>query len=298
MRQIRTYHQTGSAGASVPEQVAAQRERLARRLADVRAVVGVASGKGGVGKSAVTANLAAALASGGLRVGALDADLNGPSLARMLGVVGARLVAGEGGVEPPIGAAGVRVVSMELFQDGADSPLRWRGPDADAWMWRNVLETGTLRELLSDVAWGPLDVLLVDVAPGTDRIARLLDLVPDPAALLLVTTPSAMARRVVARSVRLAREAHLARVGLVENMSEWVCPDCGGRTGLFERAGPELAGEGSVDRWGTIPFDPRLARSTDDGVPFVLADPEAPASRALRALAERVLAEVGAGRGG
>jgi ATP-binding protein involved in chromosome partitioning len=291
MRQFRTYNEVGPGGATIPEQVVAQRERLTRRLADVGAVVGVASGKGGVGKSALTANLAAVLASDGLSVGALDSDLNGPSLARMLGVVGQRLISDGEGVVPPRGAAGVRVVSMELFQDEADAPLRWRGPEADGWVWRNVLETGTLRELISDVAWGTLDILLVDVAPGTDRIERLLDLVPDPAALLLVTTPSEMARRVVARSVRFALDARLRRVGLVENMTGWVCPDCGARTDLFERAGPAL--DDGIERWGDIPFDPRLARSTDEGDPFVLSTPDAPAARAIRGLAERLRQELG-----
>ncbi len=290
-RRIRSYHEVGPAGATIPEQVAAQRERLAHRLAAVGSVVVIASGKGGVGKSALTANLAAALSARGLRIGALDSDLNGPSLARMLGVVGARLTAGSDGIVPPTGAGGARVVSMELFQDAPDAPLRFRGPEADGWVWRNVLETGTLRELLSDVAWGELDVLLVDVAPGTDRIARLLELVPDPAVLLLVSTPSEMARRVVARSLRLARDAQLRRIGLVENMIAWSCPACGARTELYERAGPSLEADG-VERWCEIPFDPRLARSTDEGNPFVLAYPEAPAARAVSALAERLCAEL------
>ena len=291
MRQIRTYHEVGPAGASIPEQVAEQQERLSRRLATVRSLVGVASGKGGVGKSALTANLAAVLAAGGCRVGALDADLNGPSLARMLGVSGARLVAGDEGIAPPVGSAGVRVVSMELFQEGADAPLRWKGPGTDGWVWRNVIETGTLRELLSDVAWGELDVLFVDVAPGTDRIARLLDLIPDPGALMVVTTPSEMARRVVARSLRLVREAGVRRAGLVENMTGWVCPDCGAHTDLFERAGPALDDD-AIACWGEIPFDPRLARSTDGGIPFVLSQPEAPAARAIRQLGVRLLEEL------
>lgn len=293
MRRIRTYNEVGPAGESVPEQVVAQRDRLARRLAAIRAVVAVASGKGGVGKSALTANLAAALASDGLRVGALDSDLNGPSLARMLGVAGSRLAIRDDGVEPPEGAAGVRVVSMELFQEGADAPLRWHGPAGDGWVWRNVVETGTLRELVSDVQWGPLDVLLVDVAPGTDRIARLLELIPRPAAVLLVTTPSEMTRRVVARSIRLAREAGLERVGLVENMAGWTCPDCGAHTDLFEPAGPEPEAP-SIERWGSIPFDPRLARATDEGRPFVLTRPDAPAAQALRGLAARLAREIGA----
>jgi ATP-binding protein involved in chromosome partitioning len=290
-RNIRTYNEVGSAGGTIPEQVIAQRERLGRRLAAIEHVVAIASGKGGVGKSALTANLAAELSRRGLAIGALDSDLNGPSLARMLGVVGARLGTSEDGIVPPEGAGGVRVVSMELFQEGADAPLRWRGPEGDGWVWRNVLETGTLRELLSDVAWGRLDVLLVDVAPGTDRIARLLDLVPDPAAVLMVTTPSEMARRVVARSLRLVRDARLRRVGVVENMTAWSCPECGARTELYEPAGPSVEGEGA-ERWGEIPFDPRLARFTDEGKPFVLVHPDAPAARAVGALADRLVEEL------
>lgn len=293
MRKLRTYHEVGASGESLVEQVVAQKNRLTERLANIRAVVGIASGKGGVGKSALTANLAAALATDGQRVGALDADLNGPSLARMLGVVGARLGSSEDGIAPPVGAAGVKVVSMELFQEGADAPLRWRGPEADGWVWRNVYETGTLRELVSDVAWGELDVLLVDVAPGTDRIARLLDLIPDPAALVLVTTPSVMSRRVVARSVRLVREAGVAKFGLIENMTAWECPECGAPTDLYETGGPDLTEDGAIEQWGAVPFDPRLARMTDEGRPFVLSHPEAPAARAIRRVAARLREEIG-----
>ena len=295
MRRIRTYKdvaaEAGAAVVTIPGQVMAQRERLARRLADIGAVAAIASGKGGVGKSALTANLAVSLGAHGLRVGALDSDLNGPSLARMLGVVGARFTAGENGMIPPTGSGGIRVVSMELFQDGADDPLRWRGPKGESWAWRGVIETGTIRELLSDVAWGKLDVLFVDVAPGTDRIARLLDLVPDPAALLLVTTPSAMARRVVARSLRLAREARVRRIGLVENMTTWTCPGCGALTELYESSEPQLASR-EIECWAEVPFDPRLARSTDEGTPFVLAHPDAPAARAIGALATRLRREL------
>ena len=295
MRRIRTYKdvaaEAGGALTTIPGQVIAQRERLARRMADIEAVAAIASGKGGVGKSALTANLAVRLRAEGLRVGALDSDLNGPSLARMLGVRAAQFTVSENGMIPPTGSAGVRVVSMELFQDGADSPLRWRGPKGGDWVWRNVVETGTMRELLSDVAWGKLDVLLVDVAPGTDRIARLLDLVPDLGALLLVTTPSAMARHVVARSLRLVREACVRRVGLVENMATWTCPDCGNRAELYESPGPQLESD-EIGCWAEVPFDPRLARSTDQGTPFVLAHPEAPAARAIATLADRLRREL------
>lgn len=293
VRKFRTYHEVeGDAGAPVVDQVVAQQDRLARRLASIRAVVAVASGKGGVGKSAVTANLAAVLARGGHAVGALDADLNGPSLARMLGVTGTPLQDAPGGVRPAVAPSGVRVVSMELLQSEPDTPLRWRGPGGHGFLWRGSLETGALREFLSDVAWGPLDLLLVDVPPGTDRIARLLDLVPRPAAVLLVTTPSEMARAVVARSARLLGEAG-ARTGLVTNMTELVCPDCGRRTPLYQDDGARrLAADTGLDEWARIPFDPRLATATDGGEPLALTDPRAEASRALTSLARRLLEEV------
>lgn len=296
MRKIRTYHEVPEdAGASLVDQVVAQQSRLKERLASVGAVVAVASGKGGVGKSAVTANLAAALARRGHRVGALDADLNGPSLSRMLGVTGSALEDGPDGVRPARSAGGVRVVSMELLQDEADAPLRWRGdPGGHGYLWRGSMESGALREFLSDVAWGELDLLLVDVPPGTDRIARLLELVPRPSVVLLVTTPSEMARAVVTRSARLVREADVPAIGLVSNMTELVCPDCGRREPLYRDDGARrLAEETGLEEWARIPFDPRLATATDGGRPLVLSDPDTGAARALEGLAERLAREVG-----
>lgn len=295
MRKIRTYHEVQEdAGASLVDQVVAQQDRLERRLASVGAVVAVASGKGGVGKSAVTANLATALAAHGKRVGALDADLNGPSLGRMLGAAGSILEDEADGVRPATAAGGVRVVSMDLLQGEADAPLRWReDPGGHGFLWRGSLETGVLREFLSDVAWGELDVLLVDVPPGTDRIARLLELVPGLPAVLLVTTPSEMARAVVTRSVRLVQEAGVPAVGLVSNMTELVCPDCGRREPLFlEDGARRLAEETGLEEWARVPFDPRLATATDGGRPLVLSDPDAEAARAFTDLAARLVREL------
>lgn len=294
MRDIRTYHDVGEeAGAEVPEQVRAQRRRLSERLESVGRVVAVASGKGGVGKSAVTANLASSLAARGHRVGAVDADLNGPSLARMLGAENARLGDAAGGVVPPTGAAGVKLMSVELLQAEEDAPLRWKGPEGDGYLWRGALETGVLREFLSDVNWGELDLLLVDVPPGTDRIRRLLELVPDLHRTLVVTTPARMSRLVVSRSVRLVREARPGSLGLVANMTEFVCPDCGSSTALFPGKGEEaLASSSGLELWGRIPFDPRLGATTDRGRPVVLSEPDAPSARALERLADRLVSEL------
>ena len=295
MRKIRTYQEvTHETGSDLLEQVVDQQRRLADRLAQVRSVVAVASGKGGVGKSAITANLAAALASRGLAVGAADADLNGPSLARMLGVSGARLADHQSGVAPAQSPSGVRVISMELLQEEEDAPLRWREPGMGGFIWQSTLETGVLREFLGDVEWGKLDVLLVDVPPGTDKIGRLLELVPDLDQMLLVTTPSETARFVVSKSVRMAREADVGTVALVSNMAGHTCSECGHVSELFTGDGANrLEEESGVPVWAVIPFDPRLGAATDSGTPLVISDPDAHSSRAIFALADRVEEHVG-----
>ncbi len=281
MRKIRTYHEVEhDTGSAILEQVLEQRARLARRIATIRAIVAVVSGKGGVGKSAIAANLAAALARRGLRVGALDADLNGPSLGRMLGVTGQRLGDAADGVVPPVGAGDVRVMSMELLQDEADTPLRWRGPAGDGFVWHGLAEAGTLREFFVDIAWGELDVLVVDVPPGTDRIARLLELVR-PHQALLVTTPAEIARFVVAKSARLLEEAGLDTIGIVANMT--------GRADPVETDGARaLAAETGLPIWTDVPYDARLAHHTDRGEPWVLVEPDSAAARAIETLAARV----------
>ena len=313
MKKIRTYHEVESEGrGQVPEQVGEQLERLARRLADVGAVWLVASGKGGVGKSAVTANLAAALAGSlagtgpgrgaatdapgrGLRVGALDADLNGPSLARMLGAERDGLRVDDDGVHPAPGAAGVRVVSMDLLLATDDAPLKWKGPDAFDFVWQSALETGALREFLADVAWGELDVLLLDLPPGTDKLQRAYRLIPDVAGVILVTTPSEAARAVVARSLTLARELGAPRIGLVANMTTRVCPECGHVEALYQADGARaLADAADAELWAEIPFDPAFAVRTDRGQPTADRRDD-PVGAAFGDLAARVAAESGLG---
>lgn len=305
MRNIRTYSElVGETGSRVVAQVTAQQARLADRLSTIGAIVAIVSGKGGVGKSALTANLATALARRGARVGALDADLNGPSLARMLDVTGAILGDEAEGVVPARGAGGVTVISMELLQSEEDTPLRWRGPRSDSFVWQSVAETGILREFLSDVAWGDLDYLLVDVPPGTDKISRLLELVPNPDQILLVTTPSEIARAVVARSARLLAEAgagaNAESIGLVANMTAYMPPDRDTPPlPLFGADGVEsLAETTGLEVWAEIPFDPELAQRTDRGRPVTLEEPDTVAAHALESLADRIEAGPGGRRSG
>ncbi|HUF13064.1 MAG TPA: P-loop NTPase [Longimicrobiales bacterium] len=289
MRRIRTYNELGPAGEEVPRQVEAQGRRLRERLVRVRRIVAVGSGKGGVGKSAVAANLAAALAERGERVGALDADVGGPSLARMLGVGPQPLQVTREGVLPAQGIRGTRVMSSDLLVQEGEA-LRW-GAAATEHLWQSLLETGMLREFLSDVEWGALDWLVIDLPPGSDKIARLgalqlADLV------LLVTTPSVASSHVVERSAAAAR-ATGAAVGIVANMTHHVCRECGAHQPLFEAdTVADLARDTGIPVLAGIPFDPRLATLTDAGTPIVLEPAPSPAADALRNLALRLLAAV------
>ncbi len=288
-RKIRTYHQVADPGSEdIVGQIEAQRSKLADRLANIDRLVVVASGKGGVGKSAITANLAALMAERGRRVGAIDGDLHGPSLAAMLGAERTPLVVSEHGVEPAVGAAGVRLMSMDLvLSDGA--PLEWRQPELAGFVYQSTLDTGAMRELLADVVWGELDLLLIDAPPGTDKLAHLLELLPAIDTLLLITTPSEAARRAVGRAVQQARGARISTIGLVANMTAHECPDCGRSEPMFEADGAvRLATETGLELWAEVPFEPRFAVATDAGRPLVLEAPESPAARELERLAERL----------
>jgi ATP-binding protein involved in chromosome partitioning len=289
-RRIRTYADVSDeGGGDIIGQVTAQSERLTRRLASIRHVVAIASGKGGVGKSFITANIAAALTQRGHRVGVVDADLNGPTAAMMLGAVRAPLAVSDDGVHPASTAAGCKLMSMDLLLASADSAVRWREPAEAAFVWQSTLETGALREFIADTAWGELDYLLIDLPPGTDRIARLLALVPQPALLLLITTPSAAASGVVARSVTHAREAGLDDVALVSNMDGHVCLKCGTTTPLFgEHAGTALAERMGIPFWGAVPFDSTVGVDTDHGRPVVLSAAHTPAARAIAAVTDAI----------
>ncbi len=275
----------GDGGSDIVGQVEAQQARLTARLKDVRATIAVVSGKGGVGKSSVTANLAGAFALAGARVGVLDADLNGPTMATMLGVRGRTLVVTDAGVEPPAGALGIRVMSMDLLLADDATPLTWEAPtQAEAHTWRGAMEANAVREFLADTGWGPLDVLLIDLPPGTDRLATIAGLVPGLSGAVVVTIPSDVSRLVVRRSLTVARQVGTPVLGLVENMAG-VFPGPGGET---------LAREAEVPFLGRVPFDPALAAAADRGEPYVAAAPEAPAARALTAIATALRATLAA----
>jgi ATP-binding protein involved in chromosome partitioning len=237
------------------DQVAAQRERVNRRLASVQRIVAVMSGKGGVGKSYFTAALAVELARRFDGIGVLDADLGGPTVAALLDARGPLSVRGEA-VFPAVGSEGVRVFSADLLLPEGE-PLRWKEPAGERFVWRGTLEAGALREFLSDVEWGSLDFLLIDLPPGASHMLDLAELVPGLSGAVALTIPSEESRRAVSRAMRAAREAGIRLLGVVENMSSYRCPGCLGEHPLFPgSAAEELAGEFSLSVLGRMPFQP------------------------------------------
>ena len=260
---FRTYNEVqGEDRSRLLEQVVAQRTRVADRLRGVERTIAVVSGKGGVGKSYVTAALARTLARK-CRVGVIDGDLQGPTAARLLGAAGP-LHVGATGVEPAMTADGIRVMSTDLLlAEGA--PFRSRLDGGERFTRRAVVEAGVLREFLSDVAWGTLDLLLADLAPGAHALEDLAELVPALTGVLVVTIPSDESRRAVQRNVRRAGQVGLRVLGVVENMSGYACGGCGETGPLFEgTAGADLAAEFGVPLLAQLPFVGATAR-LDDG---------------------------------
>jgi len=249
-------------------------------LPEVDRIVAVSSGKGGVGKSMVATNLAASFAAGGLRVGLLDADIYGPNIPLMFGEQRRPRVSGERGQEriEPLEAHGVRLMSLGFLLQH-DQPAIMRGP----------LIAGILKQFLEQVEWGALDVMIVDMPPGTGDAQLSLVQMIDLDGAVMVTTPQDVATGDVRRGIKMFERVNSAVLGVVENMAGWVCPHCGEEADVFGRGGGErLAEEMGVPFLGRVPLDAAVATAGDRGLPTALADPEAPAGQALRAIAHTV----------
>jgi ATP-binding protein involved in chromosome partitioning len=281
----------GDGGSNIVAQVQQQAARLRDRLRHVHHIVGVVSGKGGVGKSAVTVNLATACAMQGWRVGVLDVDINGPSIAKMLGVRAYLPKVTPNGVLPAQGPCDMRVMSMDLFLPDDATPVLWSAPtQQDAYVWRGTMEMTTVREMLTDTVWGELDCLFLDLPPGPDRLPNIAGLLPFMAGIIMVTIPSQVSQLIVTKSLTLAKEVLPNRIiGLVDNMQGYACADCQTLRPLFPEAdSAETARSLQVPYIGGIPFDPALAQSADEGRPFVLDHAETLAGKAFMQLAGAV----------
>jgi ATP-binding protein involved in chromosome partitioning len=253
--------------------------------ASLTRVIGIASGKGGVGKSSITVNLAVAAARQGLKVGVLDADVYGHSVPRLMGVLGQRPTS----IDQffiPVERFGVKIVSMEMFKPERSDPIAYRGP-----LLHRVLE-----QLLSDAYWGDLDLLLLDLPPGTGDIAISLGQLLPASEILVVTTPQIAAAEVAERAGRIAHQLKQHILGVVENMSDIPCPSCGEAISIFgSGGGAETAARLStlvgseVGLLASIPFDKALREGGDNGEPITLANPEALASKAIDELLAKLI---------
>ena len=264
-----------------------QDETIARRLERIRHKIFVMSGKGGVGKSSVTVNVAAALAHRGFKVGIMDVDIHGPSVPNLLGLPSGIDMNEDNALVPSRYNGNLSVISMDSLLQDRNTAILWRGPK----------KTAAIRQFLSDVAWGDLDFLFIDSPPGTgDEHMTVLKLIPD-ALCVAVTTPQEISLADVRKAINFLHHAEGKLLGVVENMSGLVCPHCHTEIDLFKKGGgKELATRYGVPFLGEIPLDPVTVVSADRGVPVVFLDQESAAKEAFLKVADAVAEAAKAGR--
>jgi ATP-binding protein involved in chromosome partitioning len=257
-----------------------EQKKVQKRMSKVKHKIMVMSGKGGVGKSTVAANLAIAMAKLGSRVGILDSDIHGPSIPKLMGVEGSRPSGGPTGIYPILSRYGVRVISIDFFLESSELPVIWRGP----------LKMSAIRQFLSDVDWGELDYLFIDLPPGTgDEPLSVMQLLPDMDGTVIVTAPSDLPQTVVRKAVNMSRKMNIPVIGIIENMSGFVCPKCGSRYDLLgSGGGKKMAEEMKVDFLGQIPIDPKICEDSDKGVSFIIENPNSESSKIFMEIAKKI----------
>jgi ATP-binding protein involved in chromosome partitioning len=252
---------------------------LKDRMAKIKHKIAVISGKGGVGKSTVTVNLAAAFAKQGNRVGILDADIHGPSVPRLMGLEGKQAKVGPTGTFPIEGPLGIKTMSIDFFM-GEQLPTIWRGP----------LKMKAIRQFLTEIVWGELDYLFIDLPPGTgDEPLSIAQLLPNLDGVVIVTMPSVLSSSIVKKAIAFAQTMKLHIIGVVENMSGFVCPHCGTKTEIFQSGGGvKMAQEANVCFLGSIPIDPTVGVDSDKGTPFLIKHKDSAAAKAFSEIVKNV----------
>jgi len=257
-------------------------QKLKRNMRHIKHKIAVISGKGGVGKSTVAANLAMVFSLQGYkdRVGILDIDIHGPCIPKLLGVKGKRCQVSPLGALPVIGPMGIRVVSMDFLVQSQETPVIWRGP----------LKMQVIRQFLSDFMWGELDFLFIDVPPGTgDEPLSVMQLIPEMDGTIIVTIPSEVSEDVVRKAVSFSRKMGIPVIGIIENMSGFTCPNCGEKINILGAGGGKrLAEDLNVPFLGQIPMDPKICEEADKGIPFVTGHVGSPAAKAFKEIVNKV----------
>ncbi len=252
-----------------------ERQELQRQLCQIKNKIVVLSGKGGVGKSTVSANLALSLAARGKMTGLMDVDIHGPSIPRILGLEGFPIEALQEKLVPATVGDRLKVMSIGLLLRNKEDAVIWRGP----------MKMGVIKQFLKDVHWGELDYLIVDSPPGTgDEPLSVVQLMEDLDGAVIVTTPQDLSVIDVRRSIQFCRTVKLPVLGVIENMSGFICPHCGKTTEIFKSGGGEqMAREMNVPFLGRIPLDPEIARACDEGKPYITAFAESESAKAFAA---------------
>ena len=258
-----------------------EKEALKERLGKIKHKLLVLSGKGGVGKSTVATNIAYALSEKGFKVGLMDIDIHGPNIPKMLGIEWGQVGGSEGNLQPVYYSPNLKVMSIGFF-------LR---KEADAVIWRGPLKMALIKQFLRDVDWGELDYLIVDSPPGTgDEPLSVCQLIEDADGALVITTPQDVALTDIRKAITFCRQVNMPVLGIVENMSGFICPHCGKRTDLFKcGGGKRIAEEMGEPFLGSIPIDPSVVESCDEGIPALVKKPKNEVAKAFKEIVKIII---------
>ena len=272
------------AGPLLTEESIQEETKLQDTLSQIKHIIIVMSGKGGVGKSTVSSNLAATLSMQGYMTGIMDVDITGPNIPKMFGVEDEKLHVVEEKLIPVTVPPSMKLMSMAFLLPDKDSPVMWRGP----------VKMGAIKQFIEDVNWGYLDYLIVDMPPGTgDEALSIVQLMPKADGMLIGTTPQDVALLDSRKSLRFGAETRIPIIGIIENMSGFVCPHCGEVTNIFKSGGGEAAAkELNVQFLGKVPIEPGVVDAGDSGMPVVLKYPESASAKAFGAIVDKVVKTV------
>ena len=272
------------AGPLLTEESIQEETKLQDTLSQIKHIIIVMSGKGGVGKSTVSSNLAAMLSMQGYQTGIMDVDITGPNIPKMFGVEDEKLHVLEEKLIPVTVPPSMKLMSMAFLLPDKDSPVMWRGP----------VKMGAIKQFIEDVNWGYLDYLVVDMPPGTgDEALSIVQLMPKADGMIIVTTPQDVALLDSRKSLRFGAETRIPIIGIIENMSGFVCPHCGEVTNIFKNGGGEAAArELNVQFLGRVPIEPGVVDAGDSGMPVVLKYPESASAKAFESIVDKVVKTV------
>ena len=274
----------GHGGQMTPEQqkqMIQQEIKLSQNLGQIKYKIAVMSGKGGVGKSTVAANLAETFQKLGFKTGILDADIHGPNIPKMLGLEGEDLFINENRNMVPVEtSSGLKVMSMAFMLESIDTPIIWRGPQ----------KSGSIKQLIAEVEWGPLDVLIIDNPPGTgDEPLTVLQTIPDTDAVIMVTTPNVVSQEDVLKCVKMVNMMNIKNIGLIENMAYYICPHCGEKLNIFGKGdGEAFSQEMEIEYFGDLPLTEKVSDSPNQDAVISTINPEGEVSKRFEEIVNQI----------